>query len=70
MKILQPGWSAQECELLGCGVLREYPEWKVLGTRQWPVQYTLTTRDGSKENLVLDGLPRDKVEEMQKRGYF
>lgn len=70
LKILQPGWSAQECELKGSGVLYQHPDWKVLGTRQWPVQYTLTTRDGKQENLVLDGLPRDKVKEMQERGYF
>lgn len=52
LNVLQPEQSPWESEINGCHILQSKPQYKVIGTRQCPLRYTIAVQQGQ---LALDG---------------
>jgi len=69
LELMIPHESPWDFEINGSTRLRDFPDFKVLGTRQWPVRYTIGVWN-NKEGVDLEGIPLEDVEEIRSRGYL
>ena len=69
LEFMIPNETPWEFEISGSNRLGLRPDVQVLGTRQWPVRYTIGTWNG-REDIVVDGLALDDVIELQSLGYL
>jgi len=67
LKCLRPNLSPWEVELGGSKYI--LAKMRVLGTRQWPVRYTIGVGTGH-ENINLEGIPKLHVDKMMELGFF
>lgn len=69
-RILIPGESPHDLELVGTTRVSHFQDLLVIGTRQWPILHTLGLRGGDHTKLNLSELKPKDVEEMSDLGYF
>lgn len=70
LKVIIPGESPHDLELLGTTRVSHMQDLLVLGTRQWPLRNCLGLRGGDHTKLNLSGLQEVDVDEMRALGYF
>jgi hypothetical protein len=70
LKVLVPGESPWDLEIIGTTRLSHEQDMLVIGTRQWPVKHTLAFRGGDTGKLLLDEVNPADVEALRGLGYI
>lgn len=68
LKVLKRGWSPWDVELAGTTVLSTMPQFRVIGSRQWPIRHTLGFRSGDSAKINLSGIEPEDIKAMQGLG--
>jgi hypothetical protein len=69
-RVLIPGESPHDLELIGTTRVSHFQDLLVIGTRQWPVRHTLGLRGGDHTKLNLSEMKPKDIEELRTLGYF
>lgn len=67
-QVLVPGWSPWDVEISGTTHLKNFTDFEVVGSQQWPIRHTLAFRSGDSEKLLLQEVRQEDVYAMKQRG--
>jgi hypothetical protein len=71
LKVLRPNWSPWDVELAGTTVLaKDFPEYEVVGSAQWPVKHTLAFRSGDQTKLLLEEVQQEDKYTLSQLGFL